>query len=29
MIAEEIRKNLQAAGFKAKIHHRDIAKSRR
>jgi UPF0042 nucleotide-binding protein len=29
MIAEEIRKNLQAAGFKAKIHHRDIAKGHR
>jgi UPF0042 nucleotide-binding protein len=28
MMAEEIRKNLQAAGFKSKIHHRDIAKRR-
>jgi UPF0042 nucleotide-binding protein len=28
MIAEEIRKNLQEAGFQARINHRDIAKSR-
>jgi UPF0042 nucleotide-binding protein len=28
MIAEEIRKHLQEAGFKAKINHRDIAKGR-